>query len=632
MSNSIIKEILKYLPSTAISSASYEGANIVLYTSDKNFLKNSEEEIKKVVDIFKKRIEVRGDKSILQNPTIAKEKILSILPAEAGIGELHFDLERGVVTIEADKPGIAIGKQGCLLKEIKKQTCWTARIVRKPPVKSVILEGIKNILYENADEVKKFLNQVGERVYNGWIRSRKYEWVRIGFLGGAGQVGRSCIYLQTQESRILIDVGIDVSQNDFNAYPILDVPELNLSEIDAVIISHSHLDHCGFVPALFRYGYRGPVYTTPPTRDVMILLQLDYIKVQYENGIEPLYNADDIKNMLKHTIVLDYDEVTDITPDVRLTFHNAGHILGSSLVHINVGNGLHNILYTGDFKFMKTYLFDPALNKFQRVETVILESTYGGSNDIFKARDELYEELLSLISKIVQRDGKILIPVLGSGRAQEVMLIIEDAINQGKLPKIPIYLDGMVWDITTIYTAYPEYLGNNLRNRIFNQNDNPFISPLFKAVGSQKEREMFLETPGPAIFIATSGMLTGGASLEYFKQLADNPKNAIIFVSYLAQNTLGRRVLNGEKEFVFKEGEKSRVVQVKCDVTQISGLSGHADRHEIIKFLKYMQPKPKRVFIVHGEYSKSRDLASYISKKFNIETEVPKNLDVYRLV
>ncbi|MEM4396211.1 MAG: beta-CASP ribonuclease aCPSF1 [Candidatus Woesearchaeota archaeon] len=629
---SIIKEILKYFPNNVISNATYEGANIVLYTNDKSFLKNSEEEIKKVVDIFKKRIELRGDKSILMSVDKAKEKILELIPTEANIGEIKFDFDRSLVIIEAEKPGVAIGKQGAILKEIKKKTYWTAQVIRKPPIKSPLLEGIKNILYEHSDDYKKFLNQVGERVYNGWIRSRKQEWVRIGFLGGAGQVGRSCLYLQTQESRILIDVGIDVSQNDLNAYPILDVPELNLSEIDAVIVSHSHLDHSGFVPALFRYGYRGPVYTTAPTRDVMILMQLDFIKIQLDAGQDPLYDADDVKNMLMHTIVLDYDEVTDVTPDVRITFHNAGHILGSSLVHVNIGNGLHNLLYSGDFKYSKTYLLDPAINKFQRVETIILESTYGSSNDIFKSRDELYEEFLNYVNSVISNNGKILIPVLGSGRAQEVMLILEDAINQGKIPKIPIYLDGMVWDITAIHTAYPEYLGSTLRNRIFNKNDNPFVSDIFKFVGSNKERQMFIEQEGPAVFIATSGMLTGGASVEYFKELADNPKNAILFVSYLAQNTLGRRILNGEKEFVFREGDKNRIVQVKCNVNLISGLSGHADRNEIVNFLKYMQPKPKRAFVIHGEYSKSKDLADYIAKKFNMEVEVPRNLDVYRLV
>ncbi len=628
---SIIKEILKHLPEGAISNAIYEGANIVLYTKDKNFLVEGIDEIKKVVDIFKKRIELRADPSILMPPERAKKKILEIIPSEANVGEINFDPERSIVIIEAEKPGVAIGKQGSVLKEIKKKTFWTAQIKRKPPIRSEIIENIEAVIYESGDEIKKFLHKVGERIYNGWIRGRKYEWVRVGFLGGAGQVGRSCILLQTQESRVLIDVGIDVSRDDINAFPILSVPEFNLNEIDAVIVSHAHMDHSGFVPALFRYGYRGPVYVTAPTRDVMTLLQLDYIKIMMQSGKEPMYNADDIKEMLKHTIVLDYDEVTDITPDVRITFHNAGHILGSAMVHIHIGNGLHNLLYTGDLKFIRTELLDPAITKFQRLESLIIESTYGGKNDILPRREEAEEELIKIIENTIERGGKVLIPVLGVGRAQEVMLIIEKAISSGRLKKIPVYIDGMVWDITAIHTAYPDFLSKRVRNRIYNSN-NPFLADFFKRVGSNKEREMVIEKNEPCVIVATSGMLTGGASVQYLKELGENPNNSLIFVSYLAEGTLGRRIISGEREFSFKENGNIRHVKINLEVHHVHGLSGHADRKELGRFLKYLTPKPKKIIVVHGEKSKSKELKSFFENRFRIETIVPKNLEIVRLV
>jgi len=265
------------------------------------------------------------------------------------------------------------------------------------------------------------------------MRGKKEEWVRISFLGGARQVGRSCMLLQTPESRILIDCGLDVAASEQEAYPYLEAPELKIDELDAVIISHSHLDHCGVLPLLFKYGYRGPVYCTTPTRDVMSLLQLDFVKIQRGEGKDPIYTSDEIKEMVKHTITLEYEEVTDVTPDVRITLYNSGHILGSSEVHLHVGNGLHNIVYTGDMKYGRTALLEAANTHFPRVETLIIEATYGGKDNVLPPQKEADDYLKNIIKETVKRGGKILMPVLGSGRAQEVLLIINSLIEKGEL-------------------------------------------------------------------------------------------------------------------------------------------------------------------------------------------------------
>ncbi len=630
--SSIIKEIMKFLPEGKISSASYEGANIVLYTADKKFLMDGVKDVKKAVNTFKKRIELRADPSVVVPMERAKKMIMEIIPEEAKVVQINFDPQRSLAIVEAEKPGLAIGKQGAILNEIKSKVYWTPIIKRSPPIRSKIIEDIRTVLYSSSDEVKKFLNKVGERVYNGWIRGKKDEWVRVTFLGGAHQVGRSAIFLQTQESRVLLDCGIDVSRNDMDAFPLLSVPEFDVSELDAVVVSHAHMDHVGFIPALYRYGYTGPVYCTPPTRDIMTLSQLDYIKIMYESGQEPLYNADDVKEMLKHTVTLDYDVVSDITPDVRITFHKAGHILGSAMVHIHIGNGLHNLLYTGDLKFIKTELLDPAKFDFQRLESIITESTYGGKNDRLKNRKESEDQLINIVSKTIEREGKVLIPVLGVGRAQEVMLIVEKAFEDGRIKDVPVYIDGMVWDITAIHTAYPEYLSSRIRNKIFNYDHNPFLSPIFKRVGSSEERKQIIEKKGPAIIIATSGMLTGGSSVLYLRALADDKKNSLIFVSYQAQDTLGRRIEQGAKEFTYKENGETRIARINLEVNVIDGLSGHADRSELETFFRLLKPKPKKAIVIHGEPSKSKDFASYLSHKYKMETHVPKNLETIRLV
>ena len=375
----IIQEILKFLPADKISAAGFEGANIVLYTKDSNFFLNNDGVIRKVVDEFKKRVELRPDPSITASQEKAEKEIRSILPAEASVGNVIFDVQRSIVIIEADKPGLAIGKQGELLRVIREKTLWVPYVRRMPAIRSVLIENIRAVLYQNSEYRRKFLDKVGHRIYDGWMREKKHEWVRVTYLGGARQVGRSCIFLQTPESRILLDCGINVAAEEpSEAYPLLDAPEFNINDLDAVIVSHAHIDHSGFVPYLFKYGFRGPVYCTAPTRDVMALLMLDTVKIMKSENRELLYETDDIKEMVKHTICVDFNEVTDITPDVRLTMYNSGHIIGAAMVHLHVGNGLHNLLYTGDLKFGRTVLLDPAHTIFPRLETLMIESTYGG--------------------------------------------------------------------------------------------------------------------------------------------------------------------------------------------------------------------------------------------------------------
>lgn len=363
--NKIISEILKNIPKGKISDACFEGANIVLYTKDTDFFLNNEGLIKKVVDDIKKRVELRPDPSITMDIEKAEKKIKSLVSKEAGVDEIIFDPQRSRVIIEAEKPGLAIGKHGVFLRDIREKTLWVPLVRRKPATKSKIIDDIRAVLYKESDYRRKFLDKIGHRIYDGWIRGKKKEWVRVSYLGGARQVGRSCLFLQTPESRILLDCGVNVASVE-DAYPHLEAPEFNIQDLDAVIVSHSHLDHSGFVPWLFKMGYKGPVYCTPPTRDVMSLLLLDYVKIMRGEGKDPIFTSEEIKEMVKHTIALDYDEVTDITPDVRITLYNAGHILGSSMVHMHIGNGLHNILYTGDMKFGKTRLLDPTVTSFPR--------------------------------------------------------------------------------------------------------------------------------------------------------------------------------------------------------------------------------------------------------------------------
>jgi len=626
----ITKEILKNLPQDKISDVNFEAANIVLYTKDKDFFLNNNGIIKSIVDDIKKRVELRPDPSITMDMEEAEKIIRSIIPEEAGIEQVIFDPQRSRVIVEADKPGLAIGKQGSILRDIRMKTLWVPLIRRKPAIRSKLIENIRAVLYQHSDYRRKFLDKVGHRIYDGWRREKKNEWVRLTYLGSGRQVGRSCIFLQTPESRVLLDCGINVA-SDEKPYPYLDAPEFNISELDAVILSHAHIDHCGFIPYLIKYGYKGPIYCTEPTRDVSALLMLDYIKIQRAEGKEPIYTSEEIKEMVKHTITLEYNEVSDVTPDVRITMYNAGHILGSAMVHLHVGNGLHNILYSGDQKYGKTLLLEPAVTFFPRLETLMLEATYGGKDNIMPHRQETDEELMSVINETMARGGKVLIPTLGVGRAQEVMLAIEAMVREGRMPPVPVYIDGMVWDVTAIHTAYPEYLNNSIRKLIFHKDQNPFLHEIFKRVGSQKERMDLIENTGPCVVLATSGMLTGGPSVQYLKHLCDNPKNSLGFVNYQGEGSMGRRIQKGEKEFTFSDGGKQEILQIKMQVHTVEGFSGHSSRNQLMNFVAKCEPRPKKVIINHGENSRCLDLASSIHKGFRIETVAPRNLETVRV-
>jgi uncharacterized protein len=625
----ILKEIIKHLPDGVVENGAFEGANIVLYTKDKEYFVNNKGTIREAVREFKKRIELRPDPSLCMEREKAEITIREMLPKEAGVQEFIFDPPRSQIIIHAEKPGLVIGKQGELLRQISAKTLWVCHIKRVPPIRSKLIESIRGVLYEHADERKKFLDTTGHRIYDGWLRTKKHEWIRLSCLGASRQVGRTCFLIQTPESRILIDCGIDPGEEGTETYPYLDAPEFNIAEIDAVVVTHSHLDHSGLIPYLFKYGYDGPVYCTAPTRDVMSLLQLDMIKIQRYEGKEPIYSSEEVKKTVLHTITLDYDEVADITPDVRLTFYNAGHILGSSIVHLNIGNGLHNFAYTGDMKYARTNVLEPANTQFPRIETMMIESTYGGRDNVM-AEQEADDLMIRIIKETFERGGKVLMPVLGSGRAQEVMVIVERLIREKKVPNATVYIDGMLWDITAIHTAYPEFLSRNLRQQIFHKENNPFLSEIFKRVGSNKERKELILQEGPCLILATSGMLTGGPSVEYLKGLAEGSKHSLIFSCYQPPGSLGHRVRGGEKEITLSDNGKVHRLKMNMDVHKVE-ITNHSDRRQLMNYVRRCNPQPRKVIVVHGESSRCLDLASSIHKQFRIETVAPKNLEVIRL-
>lgn len=362
----------------------------------------------------------------------------------------------------------------------------------------------------------------------------------------------------------------------------------------------------------------------------MTLLQSDYIDVTRKEGNVPPYSHEDIFEVILHTIPLSYGEVTDISPDVRLTLHNAGHILGSSLIHLHIGKGLHNIVYTGDFKYGPTALLQPASTYFPRVETLIMEATYGNPDNVTPSRDETEAQFVEIANKILKK-GKVLMPVPAVGRAQEILMVINKYMQSGDLLEAPVYIEGMISEATGIHTAYPDYLSHEIRDQILNQGVNPFESDYFTVVKQHDSRDEIVEG-GPCIIIATAGMMEGGPVLDYFKRLAPYDENGLIFVSYQVKGTMGQRVQSGMGSAqMYNQDGKLEVINIEMSVHTVEGFSGHSDRRQLVNYVRRLRPQPKRVFVVHGEESKCENLARTVSKMRGVRGHAPRLLDTFRL-
>jgi KH/beta-lactamase-domain protein len=628
----ISQYILQHVPKEAeVTRIEYEGSTLAVYTKKPEILVDQSGVVANIVNVIRKRIVIRSDPSVRVPETEAERVAREIVTAEAEVTDINFDPSLGEIIIEAKKPGLVIGKNGAVLQEIIKRTKWRPHVLRSPPLKSKIVTHMRHYLHSESKERERVLRTVGERIF----RPKAFEVgdARITALGGVQEVGRSAFLVQTRESSVLLDCGVNPgSTRPFEAFPRLDNPAFEIESLDAVVISHAHLDHCGLLPFLFKYGYDGPIYCSAPTSSMMTLLQLDYLDVAGKQGTTPFYDQKDVRECVLHTLPLRYGVVTDIAPDIRLTLHNAGHILGSSMVHLHIGEGLHNVVYTGDYKYARTMLLEAATTEFPRVETVITESTYGGPDDLMPSRVEAEERLARLVNETLERRGKVLIPVPAVGRAQEIMLVLDGYMKRGLMKESPVFIEGMISEATAITTAYPEYLGREVRNSILHDGVNPFQSDYFTIVEHPSVRQEIIEGE-PCIIMATSGMLEGGPVIEYFKSLASNENNSMIFVSYQIEGTMGRRVQKGLNEVAMMTAEgKMDVVKVRLRTDSIEGFSGHSDRRQIFNYLTHLQPKPERVVVCHGERAKCVGLANFLERRCDMRAFAPALMETFRLL
>ena len=632
---SIVQEIP---PELELSNIEFEGPSIVVYVRNRKAISEHLDLAQNIAKKVRKRVVIRVSTESRLPVDEAKKKILEIAPREAGLDPngIYFDETSGEVWVKVEKPGLIVGRGNYVRHKILAETGWRAVPMRASPLESKVLREVVAGTLKQSEYRLEFLRRLGDRIHRDVIFKNNY--VRITALGGFREVGRSSILVETRESRLLLDMGINtgVMDDPFKAFPCVDVDSLKLEELDGVIVTHSHLDHVGLVPILYKYGYRGPLYVTKPTRELMIVMLKDLIEVSRRSGRYLPYTEKDLTTMILHTITVEYDEVTDVAPDIKLTMYNAGHILGSAIVHLHVGMGLHNIVYTGDFKYASTRLLDRANTEFPRVETLIMESTYGSAKQ--QSRLEAEAELVSIVKRTVERQGIVLIPVFAVGRGQEIILILNEAMKNGSIPKLNVYVEGLVNEVTAIHTQYPEYLSRSIREAIY-RGENPFTADWLKILESGVARPDVVEDR-PSVIIATSGMLTGGPAVDYLKLLASDPRNSLVFVGYQAEGTLGRKIKDGMRELTMVVENKVEAVKIDLEVYSIDGFSGHSDQAELVKYAQSIKPKPKKIILNHGEPSAIDTLARLLRKALLVpgtgyislpEIYTPSNLDTVHL-
>ena len=633
ISQNIMATVLKAIPKEAsVTKIDYEGPRIAIYTKTPRFLMENNTVISNLVNTIKKRIVVRTDDSIRKPEEDVRKILNETVPKDANLQGILFDVTTGEVSVEVKRPWLCQRRvEEFNHAEITEKTGWKLRIRKSTTKPSSTIQAINYQLKVSSSERSKHLKQIGEEIFRPRL-TQKSE-VSLLTLGGFGQVGRSCMLLTTSDSKVLIDCGVNPgARNPSEAFPRIDWANITLDELDAIVIGHAHLDHTGFLPVLLKYGYKGPIYCTEPTLPMMNLIQLDAIKVAAAKGKTPMYSDRDVFQVMRQAITLPYGSVTDISPDIKLVLSNAGHILGSATCHFHIGNGDHNFVYSGDIKYGRSMLLESANTNYPRVETLLIESTYGAKEDIQPSRQEVEAAFIASVNSVLKEGGKVLIPIPAVGRAQELMMVIDRYMKSGELTEAPVFMEGMIQEATAIHESFPEYLVKELKQKILETDDNPFDSEYFTNIEHQDGREEPLREGLPCIIIATSGMLEGGPVLEYFRNIAPHKQNKILFVSYQVNGTLGRRVMDGARQVSIsgKEG-KIEVVSINCSTERLEGFSGHSDYNQLMAFIQRLRHKLRRVLVNHGEKKKSENLSMSIRRMYRISTHYPQIQEGIRL-
>jgi predicted metal-dependent RNase len=425
--------------------------------------------------------------------------------------------------------------------------------------------------------------------------------LKLSFFGAAEEVGRSCIFLESDHAKVLLDAGIKLGKQI--EYP--NIPPSIVKDLDAVILSHTHLDHSGYLPHLFAMGYTGKVYATKPTIELTNVMLSDYISISAPK---------DVTNKTMDLLHKSYEIAEFREPfkikDLDVEFFQSGHILGSSMVRIS--DGRKSLFYTGDLQLAKTRLLGGADLKNVSAETLLMECTYGSKKDVFPPESVTVKKMLNSINETIKIGGKVMIPSFAVGNAEQVLLMLDDYMNSGVIQKVPIYVDGMINKAMRIHRHNVIYARKELQMRILMSDYDPFRSPNFMPIENKGARGDVVKKEEGCIIVTTSGMIVGGPILFYLSKLAGNPRNKLLQIGYQAAGTTGRELQDGAREITIDR----RKVKVGLTIENYH-LSAHGDRPQLDLLLKRIRGL-KRVFLIHGEAEKLAEFKGDISNRFDV--------------
>lgn len=435
--------------------------------------------------------------------------------------------------------------------------------------------------------------------------------------GGVGQVTGANYLLESQGAKILIDCGLHQGGRfceKLNFEKFAYQPR----DIAAVFITHAHIDHTGKLPKLFRDGFRGTIYSTPPTRDFAELLLLDSEHLLIESATHlkkpPIYSTDDIHATLAAWKGIPYYETIVVGP-FRVTLRNAGHILGSSSILIEADG--KQIIFSGDLGNMPAPIIG-ATDEIPLVDAAVIESTYG--DRLHEGSDRRKEALEDMIEDVVKSGGVLMIPAFAMERTQELLFELNDLVDSGRIPRVPVFIDSpLAIKLTTVYQRYPEYFSKETRELI-DGGDFIFHFPGLRSTLTTEESKSINDVPPPKVIIAGSGMSNGGRILHHEQRYLSDPKSAIVFIGYQAVGTLGRTILEGAKTVkIFNEE-----IPVRCHVQSIPGYSAHADQDQLLHWLAPARGVAKNIYVVQGEPQSSEALAQKIRDELALTTTLPE--------
>jgi len=455
--------------------------------------------------------------------------------------------------------------------------------------------------------------------------------MKLTVLGAGRCVTGSKYLLEWKNFTAMIDCGLfqGPAENRRRNWKKLPFPP---KDIDAVVLTHAHIDHSGWLPRLVRQGFKGPVFCTPPTKSLLRVLLPDAAHIQEEEAryankkgyskhtpALPLYRAADARAALKLLEPVAFDDPHELWPGIRFQFHRQGHILGAASIELETkvsGGHKKTVFFSGDVgRHGVPILREP--EAYPGSDVLLVESTYG---DRFHGEDDPRGALAEAIQAGLQRGGIILIPAFAIDRTQELLYMLHELAVDGDLPEIPIFLDSpMGIQATALYSRSRDEHDAEMR-QYFTEQVNPILPPNVKVTPSSAESRKLNNLKGPAIIISASGMATGGRILHHLKLRLPHERNTVIFVGYQAVGTKGRRLVEGEPE-VKIHGEW---IQVKAHVSQISGLSAHADAGELTVWLSRREREPEAVYLIHGEYEAQQVFAARLNKEFGWEPKIPE--------